>query len=126
MEDSEVFKIPKDDFVAIVYKNRDVAIKFINMLSNNIMEKEHQLLSLAYNTVRKRVAEALLMLQTRYRDNDKRNLHIAINRDDLAGIAGTASESVVRSLSEFKADKLIAVDGREIVILDAKGLEAIP
>lgn len=120
MEDCEICKIPKADFTALVYKNRDVAGKFIKMLSGSVAEREKRLLSLAYDTVRKRVAEALLSLKNRTPD---KGLRISVTRDDLAGMAGTATETVIRSLSDLKADKFIEVNGRDIVILDPKGLE---
>ncbi len=125
MDDAEVCKIPSEDFLALIYKNRDVAGQFMKMLANHVMEKEQQLLSLAYDTVRKKVAEALLLLEARYREGSKKNFRITINRDDLASIAGTATETVIRSLSEFKDHKLIEIDGREIVILNSEALQKI-
>ena len=62
MEDSEILVIPRMDFLDLVHSNRDVANKFIKLLSSNVMDKEEQLLNLAYNTVRKRVATALVSL----------------------------------------------------------------
>lgn len=133
LEDAEVCKIPKDDFLALLYKNRDVSHQFMKMLAGHVLEQERQLLSLAYDTVRKKVAQALLLLEKRYREapdqnnpSKKKNFRIAVNRDDLASIAGTATETVIRSLSEFKDDKLIEIDGREIVILNPEGLREIP
>lgn len=125
LENSEVCKIPKADFMTLVYKNRDIAAKFISMLAGNIMDREQQLLSLAYDTVRKRIAETLLKIEARYREGSKKNFRMTINRDDLASMAGTATETVIRSLSEFKAGKLIEIDGREIVIVDLEGLQEI-
>ncbi len=129
LEDSEVCKVPKEDFLSLVYKNRDVAGQFMKMLASHATEKEQQLLSLAYDTVRKKVAEALLLLEKRYREsgpgNKKTDFRITINRDDLASIAGTATETVIRSLSEFKADKFIEIDGREIVVINSEGLRKI-
>ena len=125
VEECEICKIPKEDFLPLVLKNRDIAVKFIRMLSNNIQEKEKQLLSLAYDTVRKRVAEALLQLGRDQGVSKAGPSRINITREDLAGLAGTAPETVIRSLSEFKADRLIAVEGREILILDSHGLKEI-
>jgi CRP-like cAMP-binding protein/CheY-like chemotaxis protein len=125
LEECEICKIPKDDFLSLIYRNRDVAAKFIKMLSNNVAEKEKQLLSLAYDTVRKRVAEALLLLERRYREAGKKSLRIAITREDLAGMTGTASETVTRVLSDFRTEKLIGIDYREIVILNSEGLQEI-
>lgn len=125
LDECEVCKIPKTDFTALLYKNRDVAGKFIKMLSNNVAEREKRLLSLAYDTVRKRVAEALIALGKNSTPAKTGGLRVTATRDDLAGMAGTATETVIRSLSDLKADKLIEIDGRDIVILDLKKLGAI-
>jgi len=127
LEESEICKIPKEDFLSLIYKNHAVAQQFIKMLSNQIQEQEKQLLALAYDTVRKRTAEALLNLRKRYADNAKENdkIVIPVTREDLAGMAGTAMETVIRCLGEFKEDEFIEVKGREIVILDQCGLENI-
>jgi CRP-like cAMP-binding protein len=122
MEDSEIFKIPKDDFLKLIHKNRDVALKFIKLLSNQIEEQEKHLLRLAYDSVRKRTAEALLQL---YRSKEGKTNSLLVTRDDLANLVGTATETVIRCLSEFKEDGLIEVKGREIVILKSQGLESI-
>lgn len=61
MEDTDIVLIPKDDFLALIQANRDVSSQMIKMLANNITEKEEQLLNLAYNSVRKRVADALIL-----------------------------------------------------------------
>lgn len=124
LDESEICKIPKEDFLALVYKNREVAAQFIKMLSNQIEGQEQQLLRLAYDTVRKRTAEALLQLLKHSPAKGKTGA-ISVTREDLASMAGTASETVIRCLSEFKEDAFIEVNGREIVILNQKGLEKI-
>lgn len=123
MEESEVYKIPKEDFLALIHRNRDVAHSFIRMLSNQVAEQEQALLRLAYDTVRKRTAEALLGLVRRSEGEGK---SLRVTREDLANMVGTATETVIRCLTEFKEDKFIEVNGREIVILDKKGLETVP
>jgi CRP-like cAMP-binding protein/CheY-like chemotaxis protein len=125
LENSEICKIPKEDFYTLLNKNRDVATQFIKILANHVEEKEKQLLSFAYDTVRKRAAEALVQLEKRYRKEGEADTKIKITREDLAGIAGTATETVIRCLSDFKSDNLIEVKGREIVIVDLEGLHNI-
>ena len=122
LEESEVYLIPKKDFLALLFNNRDVSARFIKMLSRNLVEKEQELLNLAYNTVRKRVADALLQLRDRYRTDDDRIFSMAISRDDLASMVGTAKESVIRTLSEFKNDALISINGSKITILEPEKL----
>ena len=89
------------------------------MLSNQIEGQEIQLLRLAYDSVRKRTAEALLSFQKTTEQN------VVISREDLSKVVGTSTESVIRCLSDFKEDDLIEINGREIVILDRSGLENI-
>ncbi len=123
MDDSEIYKIPSEDFLSLVYKNRDVAGQFIKMLSNKVEEQEKQLLKLAYDTVRKRTADALL--QFTKGQQSKNNISFKVTRDDLASMVATATETVIRCLSEFKEDGFIEINGREITILNAKGLEKV-
>jgi len=122
LEESEVYLIPKKDFLTLLFNNRDVSARFIKMLSKNLVEKEQELLNLAYNTVRKRVADALLQLKQRYQTDDEKAFSMAISRDDLASMVGTAKESVIRTLSEFKGDALIAINGSKITILEPEKL----
>jgi CRP/FNR family transcriptional regulator, polysaccharide utilization system transcription regulator len=82
------------------------------------------LIKLAYNSVRKRVAEALVMLNDRYQQNNtSAATSISISREDLSNIVGTATESVIRTLSDFKDEKLIAINKGEITILNPEKLE---
>ena len=122
MEDTSLAIIPKDDFDELLHNNPQVARKFIQLLAKNIAEKEDQLLGLAYNSLRKKVAEALLLLQKKYSENDKENFAIAISRDSLASIAGTATESLIRTLSDFRTEKLIEIKGGNIVIINQRNL----
>lgn len=125
LEDSEVCLIPKDDFYALVHNNVNVMRTFIKMLSGNVADKEKQLINLAYSSVRKRVAEALLHLQERYSKPSDQNFSIAISREDLANMVGTATESLIRTLSEFKEDKLIEIKGSSVTIVDPGRLKKL-
>lgn len=124
LENVEVSMIPKEDFTKLLNMNRDVSSRLIKMLADNVAEKEEQLLSLAYNSVRKRVAEAVLLLHDRYSKEGKEDIQIL--REDLAHIVGTAKESVIRMLTEFKEDGLIEINDGIIKILNKKKLEALP
>jgi CRP-like cAMP-binding protein len=97
--------------------------RFIKLLSNEIQEKEVQLLQMAYSSVKKRVAEALLKLHKQYQENPKNVFSISISREDLANIVGTATESLIRSLSDFKQEGLIEIKGSNISIVDVKKIE---
>jgi len=123
MEEAEVYRIHKDDFTSLLFNNREIAISFIKLLSGNIIEKENELLKLAYDSVRKRVADGLLLLQKKFKTNDDSNFSISIPRDDLASLVGNSTESVIRVISEFKEEKLIAVKGSNISILNENQLK---
>ena len=118
LEDSEIYLIPKDDFFALMYKNTEVSKKFIEMLSNDLRENEKQLVKLAYNSVRKRVAEALVKLSDKYKIEGAEKFSMNLSREDLANMVGTATETVIRTLSDFKEEKYIEVAGGTISIIN--------
>ena len=123
LEESSIRVIPRKEFEHLLTHNQEVALKVIKLLANNISEKEQQLVALAYHSLRKRVADALLTLKKKYaKENDTENFSISISREDLANIAGTATESLIRTLSDFKSEKLIEIKEGKIVILDEKKL----
>ncbi|MEO0468478.1 MAG: response regulator [Bacteroidota bacterium] len=125
LEETNVILIPKNDFFALVYNNRDVSHHFIRLLSRDVGEKEEQLLHLAYDTVRKRVADALLHLRERYQEEGEKSFSMAITRDNLANLVGTSKECVIRVLSEFKADGIVRTRQSEIEILVPEELAKI-
>ena len=125
MEEAEIYLLPKDDFFDLLYRNVEVARKFIKILSNDLGEKEEQLVKLAYNSVRKKVADALLQLQKRFSDDTQTNFSMQVSREDLANLAGTATESTIRTLSDFKDEGLIDIKGSKITILALEKLAGL-
>lgn len=121
MEDSEVVLIPKSDFLILLNSHADVSASFIALLCRKVSEKESQLVNLAYNSVRQRTAEALLKVSTLADGQEKIN----ISREDLAKIVGTAPESVIRVLSEFKDEGLIEIESGKIKVLQRPKLEKV-
>ncbi|WP_026707151.1 response regulator [Flavobacterium frigidarium] len=116
IEDSELCFFPKEQFEELIKLYPDVAEKFIKILSNEIRSKDTHLLLIAYQSVRKRVAESLLKIFI-FEDEVQGN-SIKITRDDLAAMSGTAPETVSRTLTEFRNEGLIEKKGSYIVILD--------
>lgn len=121
MQDSELIAIPRHDFMLMIQSHPDVSKTFINLLCKKVAEREAQLLNLAYNSVRQRTAEALLKSETL---KDSKSV-IAISRDDLAKMVGTASESVIRVLSDFKDEGLIEIETGKIKIVQRGKLEKV-
>ena len=124
MGDTELAIIPREDFEELLNSNNDVAKKIIQLLAKNISNMEDHLLGLAYNSLRKKVAEALVMLHKKYKGQPGDKFVIDISRESLANIAGTAKESLIRTLSDFRSEKLLDIetDGN-IAIPDIKKLE---
>ncbi|MFB9862743.1 response regulator [Rufibacter immobilis] len=122
LEDCEVCIINKEEFNSLLYQNRDVANKFIKILSGNLADREERLLKLAYNSVRKRVAEALLLVEKQYQQNQGQEAKVPVSREDLANIVGASKETVIRTLSDFKDEKLISINGGKITILNVEKL----
>ena len=125
LDDCELCIISKEDFEMLMNNSPVVAKKFLQLLAKNVSEKEEQLLNLAYNSLRKRVANALIQLQNKYRTSEDVKFSMHIPRTDIANIAGTATESLIRTLSDFKSEKLIEVTDGNIVILDEKKLSSM-
>jgi CRP-like cAMP-binding protein len=124
LEPTEVYLIPKDDFNTLLYTNHEVARNFIRLLSNDLYETEERLMEMAYQSVRQRVARALLKLcdQVCSPANGK---VITLARKDISGMVGTATESLNRTLADFKEEGLISLTDSGIRILDKKKMERL-
>jgi CRP/FNR family cyclic AMP-dependent transcriptional regulator len=125
LEDTEITSIPRAEFEQLVNSNPEVMKKFVQMLAKNVTEKEQQLLNLAYYSLRKKVAETLIKVYKKYNVNGDERFSIDLNRENLANIAGTAKESLIRTLSDFKDEKLIDINQGNIIILNEKKLEKL-
>jgi CRP-like cAMP-binding protein len=122
LEDAEVMQVPREDFLKMIYGDINVAAKFIRIITQNVKEKEERLLNLAYSSLRKRVAKALVDLNSKFNVSGGNN-PIEISREDIAHYVGTATESLIRTLSDFKAEKLIEIKEGKIRITDAEKLK---
>lgn len=121
IDDCELSLIPIEDFSLLLFNNREFAAKFIKMLANQSEEMEHLLIEMAYSSVRKRVANALLKFS-----ESKNSTTMAILRDDIASLAGTAKETTIRTLSDFKSEGLISIDENKIELLRIEKLRNMP
>jgi CRP-like cAMP-binding protein len=122
IEDSELAVIPKEDFDELMNSNPMVSHRFIQLLAKNVTDMENQLLGLAYNSLRKKVADALINLQKKFQKGTD-PFAINISRENLASIAGTATESLIRTLGDFRTEKLIDIKDGNIIVLNEKKLE---
>jgi len=117
VDDSELVYIPKDDCTQLVMRNPEVGQQFIRLLAGRVSEREQQLLGMAYSSIRRRVADILLRLHEQSEEGS-----IQLSREDMAAMVGTASESLIRTLSEFKQDGLIELTPKNIKVLQPEKL----
>ncbi|MEO6630305.1 MAG: Crp/Fnr family transcriptional regulator, partial [Mucilaginibacter sp.] len=115
LEDSTLCLIPKDQLEQLLNLYPEVAREFIKILANDIREKEDQLMQLAYHSVRKRMAEAMVRMHKQHAASAE---GFKVTREDLAAMAGMATETVSRTLSDFKDEGLIDKKGSLITILN--------
>lgn len=123
MEETKIFLVPKEELRKILEENSKITLDFIDVLGDNIEGIKEQLLEMAYGSVRKKAANTILMFSQKIRKFPTHS--IRISRSDLASVAGMAPESLIRTLSGFKKEGLIEIEGRNIKILDVEGLKNI-
>jgi CRP-like cAMP-binding protein len=125
IEDCQVCFIPSEILVSFIKTNPAYALELLKLACHELGEANSFITDIAQKTVRERLAEVLLFLVNDFGIDDNQFLNISLTREELANIVGTATESVIRLLSEFKSDKLVELNGRKIKILNTKGLEKI-
>ncbi len=128
LEDVVACHIPKSDFMAAFDNDRSLHTKIITELSNEVIGLTAIITDIAQKPVRERTAAALVMLRDVYkneRNNDTKPVDISLTRESLANIVGTATETLIRILSDFKEEKLVESKGRTLTIIDVKKLERI-
>jgi CheY-like chemotaxis protein/CRP-like cAMP-binding protein len=126
LEESEVVLIPKEEFLAAVFGDMAIASKFIKLIAENVKQQEERLMNLAYSSLRKRIAKALVVIHSKFNGNKDSTHIIDISRDDIARYVGTATESLIRTLSDFKTEKLIEIKDGKIRILNSDKLNSLP
>ncbi|HXH18549.1 MAG TPA: Crp/Fnr family transcriptional regulator [Chitinophagales bacterium] len=123
MEDAVVCYIPKSVFFRLIRQNSDFSLRVMDLLARGLWHAEEKIASMAMKPVRERVAESLILLKDFYGlKDDNVTLDISLSREELASIAGTSMETVVRLLADLKNEKIIAINKKVIRILDAKKL----
>jgi CRP-like cAMP-binding protein len=125
IEDSELCLVPKHDFLQLLSSNTDVALKFACLMSGNYSQAEDKLLKLAYDSARKRVAEALLLVSQKYRTPGNGELAFPLQRENISALSGVSPESVSRNLTDFKTEGLIEPGKGCVRILNLKKLEEL-
>ncbi|MGW1454001.1 response regulator [Salegentibacter agarivorans] len=123
LEDSVLYVVSKDELREILKSNSNISMELLQEMGDHLMGVKEQLMEIAYASVRRKTARTILLFAHKIKKNP---LHsIRISRADLAGVAGIASETLIRTLSDFKKEGLIEIEGRNVKLLNAEKLEAI-
>jgi len=125
IDDAIVCYIPSHILINFVKENPAFAMEVMKLTCHELGEANSYITDIAQKTVRERLAEIILHLIDEFGLDEQNYLRISLTREELANIVGTATESVIRLLSEFKSDSLIELNGRKIKILNKKMLEKI-
>lgn len=126
LEETEVCFISKEAFCALIERNHKTSMRIVQVLVKDLHKADENIMSLAQKSLRERVAEALVVLKETYGfQSDGLTLDLSISRIEMANLVGTATESVIRFLSEFQKDKLIALENKKIKILDFQKLHKL-
>jgi CRP-like cAMP-binding protein/CheY-like chemotaxis protein len=123
IKDAELLGISKSQFKNILENNHKVSVEIIQLLSDNLSGANNKLLNMAYSSVIKKTANTILKFAEKM--NKKPEDSIKISRSDLASVAGIATETFIRTMSNFKKEGLIEIEGRNIRILDIEKLKNI-
>ena len=122
IEDAILCFLPAHLLIDLVKKNSAFSFEIMKLTCQELGEANSYITDIAQKTVRERLAEVLIQLKDKFGLDKDNTLNISLTREELANIVGTATESVIRLLSEFKDDKYVELNGRKIKILDAQGL----
>jgi CRP/FNR family transcriptional regulator, polysaccharide utilization system transcription regulator len=125
IEDCSVCFIPSEILLQLSKNNSTFALELLKLACHELGEANSFITDIAQKTVRERLAEILILLVNDFGLDPNQYLNISLTREELANIVGTATESVIRLLSEFKSDKIVELTGRRIRILNMKALEKI-
>ena len=123
MENVEILLVPKTILQQILENNYKLSLEIFQLINENLTEVKEQLLQMAYGSMRRKTAQTIIKFANMM--GHKQSDNINISRRDLAGVAGIATESLIRTLTDFKKKGILEIEGRNIKILDLKKLEAI-
>lgn len=122
LEDMEVCFVPKAEVMGFFKNNIDFSLEMLRNVCENLKEADNDLVNMAQKTVKERLAYTLLYLKDKFGSNEDRTLKIQLSREELSGIIGTATESCIRLLSDFKKEGFIDLIGKKISIENEREL----
>jgi len=125
IEHAVLCNIPTEILLNLVRNNGNFAVELMKLTCKELGEANSYITDIAQKTVKERLAEILIHLVEEFGEDEQGILGISLTREELSNMVGTATESIIRLLSEFKSQGYIGIKGRKIKILDKPGLKYI-
>ena len=125
INDMEVCFIPREEIIKDLQKNPEFSMNVLKDLANSLKSADNVIVDMAQKTVKQRLAEMLINLEEKFGHDLDNILNIHLSREDIANIIGTATESAIRLLSEFKKEGVISLKGKNITLVDTSKLKKI-
>lgn len=122
VNDMEVCFIPKEVIVNTLHKNPDFTFEVLRHMAHDLREADDVIVNMSQKTVKQRIAEAFLYLKNNYGEDQNGYLVLTLSREDIANVVGTATESCIRIISEFKKKGMLKSRGKKLGIADEKKL----
>ncbi len=124
LEDSEICFIDKKYILDLIQNNPSIALNLIQKLSKDLGHSENKIASFSSKNVREKFAEFLTVMGKTHGlvENGKKKISLKLTREEMASIVGTATETLIRILSDFKKEGLVELDGKYIVLENEKGI----
>lgn len=123
VNDMEVCFVPKENILSTLQRNPDFAVEVLRHMAHDLKEADDVIVNMSQKTVKQRVAEAFLYLKQNFGEDKNGFLRLTLSREDIANVVGTATESCIRIISEFKKKGFIDTSGKKIKIADERGLK---
>ena len=125
IDDMQACFISKDEIFEMLKANPNFSLDIFRTASNDLNEANSSLTDMAQKSVRERLASTILFLNETFGVDADGNIKVQLSREEIANVIGTATESCIRLLSEFKKDNLVLLKGKKVKVIDIKGLERI-
>lgn len=123
VNDMEVCFVPKEAIINTLHKNPDFTYEVLRHMAHDLREADDVIVNMSQKTVKQRIAEALLYMKNRFGEDADGFLILVLSREDIANVVGTATESCIRILSEFRKEGLIRTSGKKMAIADIRKLQ---
>ncbi|MFM1877371.1 MAG: hypothetical protein RLZZ241_237 [Bacteroidota bacterium] len=123
VNDMEVCFVPKEAIMSSLHRNPDFTYEVLRHMAHDLREADDVIVNMSQKTVKQRIAEALLYLKNRFGEDSEGYLSLILSREDIANVVGTATESCIRILSDFRKEGLIKTSGKRMSILDERKLQ---